>query len=465
MTPRKGLRVQSYGVLFNFKLGARGITVQDPVSMAKEPWFIESLHAGPVDVFVVAGHMPITGDNGGWDAVLGAIRNLHPTTPVLMFGGHTHVRDCRVPDAYSMALESGRYLETVGWMSVRNITGSPVFSRRYIDANPRNYAFHANVDHVGHLGSDRGRFVRSVMESIASAWNLTRLFGLVPQDYYLDRVPHGHEQSLLTLVEQRILPEIVRPANPDRAHRPSVILLNSGSQRFDVYAGGFTKNDQYVVSPFRDDFLYIPDVPWGIARGLVHKFNAVGAEATEHAEHASQGSSDSVFNRYLNLQWTTYWTKKLKSKIFNTTSAPATTTGRPEQARRVEELLQQLRDDPTTVTAHTAFSKLDELPSLGYVTVDGCPGQGDDTVHAPIPFSGTQPDYVAAEPTNVADDELVDVVFVDFILKPLVRLLNESDNSRVYTMDDAKRWGNVSTQWLYPVSRVLTSSMHSMRGE
>ncbi|WFD35092.1 hypothetical protein MCUN1_001941 [Malassezia cuniculi] len=455
VTPNQNLRVQSYGVLFDFKLAAKGISVQDPVQMAQEPWFVESLHDGPVDVFVIAGHMPITGDNGGWDAVLGAIRKVHPTTPVLMFGGHTHVRDCRVPDAYSMALESGRYLETVGWMSVSDITGQPKFSRRYIDANPRNYAFHAHMGHAGNFGTERGRFVRSIMDAIAGAWNLTRFFGLAPQDYYLDRVPHGHEQSLLTLVQQHVLPEIVRPANPERAHEPSVILLNSGSQRFDVYAGAFTKNDQYVVSPFRDDFLYIADVPWGIARQLVHKLNSAGAEATEHAEHsehAAQEGADTVFHRYLSFQWTSFWTKKLlKSVIANSTSASAATTGRPEQARRVEELLQQLRDDPTMVAPHSAFSKLGKLPSLGYVTIDGCPGQGDDTVHTPIPFSGEQPDYVAAEPSGISDDALVNVVFVDFILKPLVRLLNQADASRAYTAEDAKQWGNISTQWLYPL--------------
>lgn len=244
VTPQQGLNVQAYGVLFDFKLAARGITVQDPKAMASEPWFAESLHAGPVDLFLIAGHMPITGDNGGWEAILNAIRRVYPTTPVLMFGGHTHVRDCRMPDPNSMALESGRYLETVGWMSVRNITGTPVFSRRYIDANPRNYAFHVHIEHAGYLSTSRGRFVRKAMDTVAGAWNLTQLFGLVPKDYYLDRVPHGHEQSLLTFVQDRLLPAIVRPANPDRAHRPNVILLNSGSQRFDMFAGPFTKNDQ-----------------------------------------------------------------------------------------------------------------------------------------------------------------------------------------------------------------------------
>jgi 2',3'-cyclic-nucleotide 2'-phosphodiesterase (5'-nucleotidase family) len=46
-----------------------------------------------------------------------AIRALHPDTPIMIFGGHTHIRDCVQYDGRTMALESGRYMETVGWMS------------------------------------------------------------------------------------------------------------------------------------------------------------------------------------------------------------------------------------------------------------------------------------------------------------------------------------------------------------
>lgn len=250
VTPQQGLQIQAYGVLFDFRLAAAGITVQDPVAMVDERWFVASLEQRhPVDAFIIAGHMPVTGSDG-WDAIRQKIRTYYPTTPVLMLGGHTHVRDCKVPDAQSMALESGRYLETVGWMSVRDVRSStPCFSRRYIDSNPRNFAFHAGLKHPGSLTTEHGRFARTAMDAVADAWNLTELFGVVPEDYFLDRVPYGHRNSLLTLVSERILPEIVRPAHAERKHHPNVILLNSGSQRFDVLSGPFTKNDQcaYVL--------------------------------------------------------------------------------------------------------------------------------------------------------------------------------------------------------------------------
>ncbi|WFD31977.1 hypothetical protein MSPP1_003019 [Malassezia sp. CBS 17886] len=453
-TPRRGLVVQAYGVLFDFRLAAKGISVQDPVEMAGEPWFLESLRThADVDVFVIAGHMPVTG-HAGWDALHAAIREVWPTAPIIMLGGHTHVRDCRMMDARAMALESGRYLETIGWMSVRGVRGrAPEFSRRYIDANPRNYAFHAGLAHAGQLSTARGRFVRLVMDRIAQTWNLTHVYGLVPTDYFLDRFAYGTNHSLLTLLAHNILPSVVGPSSGRDAAAPRIMLINSGSQRFDLLAGPLTKNDQYIVSPFRDLFLYLERVPWGLARRLEGALNARGASANEDADtshgrsdvHASQGDADSIFHAYQLRQFLSYWTRQrdeTREADASHAAPPPALSGRPEQARRVEQMLRETqvpRDAGPT-------------PSLGYVTVDACPGDGDDTRHTPVPYSDEQPDYVASAPSRtLGDDEEIDVVFVDFILDPIVRLLNEWDAERAYDAAEARPWGNVSTQWLYPL--------------
>jgi 2',3'-cyclic-nucleotide 2'-phosphodiesterase (5'-nucleotidase family) len=88
--------------------------VQKVEAMVKEQWFAEAIKEEP-DLFLLAGHMPVSNDK--WPYVFDAIRAVHPHTPIMIFGGHTHIRDCVQYDGRSMALESGRYMETLGWMS------------------------------------------------------------------------------------------------------------------------------------------------------------------------------------------------------------------------------------------------------------------------------------------------------------------------------------------------------------
>ena len=465
-TKNQRLTIQAYGVLFDFQLGAPGITVQDPKAMVKEAWFQASLRASSdVDAFVIAGHMPVTGYDG-WDAIHEAIRSVWPTTPILMLGGHTHVRDCRMLDSHAMALESGRYLETVGWMSVSNVS-VPTFSRRYIDANPRNYAFHAGLVHAGHLSTPRGRFVRATMDAMARAWNLTDVYGIVPRDYYLDRAPYGDPSALLTLMSEHILPDVVRSSFPARANASSLIIMTSGSQRFDVFAGAFTKNDQYIVSPFRDAFLFVPDVPWYVARRLVHRLNELGAVHNEQpgAVHPAQGDADPIFHQYLRHAFYSYWLNRLSPTSTSSTQSPVP-SGRPASARRLEELLEQVGTDGSMAEAlpHLVGGSRGRSPSLGYVTADSCSGLGDDTVHTPIPYSDEQPDYIAAQPVPLpsSDHDHVDVIFADFIAQSILSLLNTYDARRHYTMADVSVWGNATTESLYSSFAQLHWRLDSM---
>ena len=65
--------------------------------------------------------------------------------------------------------------------------------------------------------------------------------------------------------------------NNSRANIPNVMITNSGSQRFDLYAGPFTKNDQLTSSPFTDSFLYIPNVTVSVASQVLPALNNAGA--------------------------------------------------------------------------------------------------------------------------------------------------------------------------------------------
>ena len=90
--------------------------------------------------------------------------------------------------------------------------------------------------------------------------------------------------------------------NNSRAAIPNIMITNSGSQRFDLYSGPFTKNDQLTSSPFADTFLYIPEVPLGVARQVLPTLNHAGANerraSVEERERERYARGD-VDMRYL----------------------------------------------------------------------------------------------------------------------------------------------------------------------
>jgi 2',3'-cyclic-nucleotide 2'-phosphodiesterase (5'-nucleotidase family) len=326
-----GRKVTSLGVLYNFQGQAQNLTVQPPVEMIKEQWFLDAIQERP-DFFLLVGHMPVRNDD--WPAVVSAIRAVHSDVPLVVTGGHTHIRDCYIYDDHAFGIESGRYLETIGWLAFNisdkasnaNSTATS-FSRTYIDANRRNYAIHAGLSSPSKLPTSKGRKITKEMNKVAKSWNLTQVFGTNPQDYYLDRVPASSPSSLLYLLTQKVLPTVISTSNPNRSSIPNIVIANSGSQRFDVYQGPFTKNDQYIVSPFIDKFLYLKDVPFKYATGIVNGLNSHPTELTKRFYE-----DDSKVH--------VIYSASKKQSALMTTVANAT---------------------------------------LGYVTKDSCPGLGDDT--------------------------------------------------------------------------------------
>ncbi|KAG9005195.1 hypothetical protein FRB90_010506 [Tulasnella sp. 427] len=373
-TTSQGRKVTALGVLFNFANYAKNTTVQSPELFAKEQWFQDVIEEEP-DFFLLLGHMAVDKDH--WPFVFSVIRRKHPHVPIFVFGGHTHIRDCVMLDDRSMALESGRYMETVGWMSATLPSkGKEMkFTRRYLDANRVTY--HTDVTT---FDTPEGVAITKSLRDLADKFNLGSTFGVVPKDYYLDRVPYPSEDSVVSLFVDKILPAVLPASNPKRAGIPSIILANAGSQRFDVFKGPFTRNDQFIVSPFKNSFLYL-HIPYGIGRHVLKRLNKFGAFSD-----SVQDDHGFVASRY------NAW--------------------RREQFNSFSGSLVDSYGKPLT---------------LGYVTTDSCPGgHGDDTPHRPIPIFDA-PGYV--QHSNVipsaANSTMVDVIFLNFFLEDIVKAANE----------------------------------------
>ncbi|KAH9485631.1 hypothetical protein JR316_0002541 [Psilocybe cubensis] len=380
---RKGRKVTSLGVLFDFTSNDRNTTVQKVVDMVQESWFHEAIQEEP-DFFLLVGHMPVSRDD--WPLVFNPIRALHPTTPILIFGGHTHIRDCLQFDGRSMSLESGRYMETVGWLSAKldkkGSTKNITFSRRYLDPNRVTYEFHTRkTEH--NFDTPLRKSITKGLNALAQRFDLSFLFGTAPHDFTISRSPYTSETSLPRLFIEQAVP-VALAINNTRASIPNLIISNTGSLRFDIYAGEFTKNDQLTISPFTNGFVYIPNVPLGLANRVVPALNDPEQANVKRHYH-----------------------------------------GTLEYKRRLDEAFRRYGVERREAANLT----------LGYVTSDSCPGIGDDIIHAPLP-SFDVPDYVSSVPPQLADDAPIDLVFRDFDEPAVLQILNSAQTTTEYTPDD-----------------------------
>ncbi|BGP50766.1 hypothetical protein JCM10450v2_006692 [Rhodotorula kratochvilovae] len=418
-TTAQGRQVVAFGPLFDFKA---------PSTMVREPWFQAAIASAP-DFFLLVGHMSLRIEpDSEWTAVVRAIREVHPTIPVLVFGGHHHIRDCVQEDAYSMSLAAGRYFETIGFMSVSGLNDSttpPVFKRRYIDQNRNSYQYHAGQG----FDTPEGKAITRELSETARRFNLTEQFGVAPQDYFLHRFPSTSPHSIFHLLTTSVLPRLI--TRDDRPAAPFTVL-NTGSVRFDVFKGPFTRNDQWIILPFTNSFLFLPSVPRAQAAKLLHHLNLVG-------EHGLAPSAPSGPSQAEDEDEAAAWLARQPADVRAARDAAAA-----EHASR-----RALAASSFTASARDARGEERwrmRRATEGYVTLDACGGSdpaeqlGDDTAHRPY-RSSRQPVFVGtALPDNA---EEVDVVFFDFIAVDVVRGLNAlggKDGGGRYRMEEVQRY-------------------------
>ncbi|KAA1121570.1 hypothetical protein PGTUg99_032438 [Puccinia graminis f. sp. tritici] len=419
-----GRRVTAFGILFHFTGNAHGTTVQPPSEMILEPWFKEAIQDKP-DLFLLAGHMGIR--DSDWKRVFKTIRAIHPEVPIIILGGHYHIRDCQQLDDRSMSLASGRYMETLGWMSLSGLdkpAEKPNFSRRYLDANRLTYQFHAGDQ----FDTIEGVQTTERLTKAAQEFDIDRKFGVAPHSYYGYRVPPTSDESLgyLFTGPEGVLQTVVK--DPGRKN-PMLAFVHSTSLRADLYAGNFTVNDQFITMPFNNSFQYFPDVPRVTADKVLGVLNGKSP--------AQDDAQSSQMKRHLE-------TKEglPRDESFH--------LGHDVDQHYLDWIRLQSEDHHHELSARST----NQTPSTsyGYVTKDECPDDGDDVIHTPVPFVRQTP-YVA---TTIPDDsaDLIDVVFDSFIAKFLLVAINKAramnatstdDRTENYTRDDIKEYNPVKS--------------------
>ncbi|KAH8673920.1 Metallo-dependent phosphatase-like protein [Xylariales sp. PMI_506] len=423
LTTAQGLRIMAFGVLFDFTGNVNISKVIPAETLVTQDWFLDAVnYTEPVDLFLVLGHNPARTDEdtgSTFNYIFDAIRDVHPTTPIQFFGGHSHIRDFAVFDESSTSLESGRYCETLGWLSMSgfskcssgftgpsnpanvsnpsrkataNSTAPYTYSRRYLDWNRATFEFHADKTDST-FDTSEGLSISEGITEDRIELNLGHVYGCAPQNYYMDYAPFNSSDSIYPLLSEALATVVV---NSTRTDIPRYIIANTGSIRFDMYQGAFTYDDFFIVSPFTDIFMYVPEVPCDLATTVLAGLNQAGA-----SEKRAVGSmrlierdicTDPLLSGHL-------YARDMSSHDGHDHHAHA-----------------------RALTSVTRRQVIDLDP--GYTTTDDFGTDGDDTEHSETPIYDL-PDFFQGAGgfgsdgcTNVAD-----VIFLDFIQSDVLAIL------------------------------------------
>ena len=402
-TKNQGIRVLAFGFLFNFRGNSNNTIVQRVQETIKENWFQEAIRDREVDLFLVIGHVPLRTQE--FVSIFKAIRGQQWDVTIQFFGGHTHIRDYAKYDSKAYGLESGRYMETIGFMSVTGLptsgnsismsthaaapraarVASPTFSRRYIDNNLFSFHQHTHLNDTT-FPTTHGRKTSSMIASARKALKLDKTYGCAPKDYWTNRAPYPSENSIFSWLQDEVLPDMV--LDVERADVPRMVLTNTGALRFDIFKGPFTVDTTYTVSPFTSGFRYIKDVPFSVAKRLLQIINQEVPQLSPASQSfACKGPVRSVQTS----------THQVDEQLFITSGQM-----------------------PLGKDGAHGDAKL----TPGYTTTDDAGSDGDDTIHAPIKFYVVPnalesrigfPPAATEGSKKLADPVSVDLVYVDFI--------------------------------------------------
>ncbi|KAF2853728.1 hypothetical protein T440DRAFT_487046 [Plenodomus tracheiphilus IPT5] len=446
-TTEQGLRIMAFGVLFDFTGNSNVSKVIKAAEMVQQPWFQAAVnYTKPIDLFVVIGHNPVrtTVSSSTIGTVFKAIRSIKPNVPIQAFGGHTHIRDFTVYDNKATGLESGRYCETLGWLAISGIESStckaahkpkgvphptrsaivprstgtvsasvhlPVstspsslrYARRYLDWNRPTFSYHAKgSQRYTAFDTSKGVDVTQEITSERTKLNLTDLYGCAPETYCQYCKPYLAEGNIFKLLQTALATVVV---NETRKDVPRLIIINTGSVRFDLAKGPFTYDDSFIVSPFDDAFQFIPDVPYDQASKVLDILN-----------------SGPFQKKKRDLETTDF--------SFNTMLADRDTCIDPPLTHHFDGITKRSKQGGRLIRRQST------TPTPGYTTADDFGTDGDDTIHSKIP-NYSQPNDLQANasfPTDGSTPATVDLVFLDFIASYIVSALNQPDVGGAFSL-------------------------------
>jgi hypothetical protein len=218
--------------------------------------------------------------------------------------------------------------------------------------------------------------------------------------------------------------------NEARKDVPRLIVSNTGSIRSDLPQGPFTRDDGFAVSPYKNTFQFLPDVPYATSQKVIAGLEAATeTKKTKHDKRSAEGTGAKLARMLAAPQ---------SPKIpWRRRGEPCEFPEVPESVLALlpADLLAALPADVRAILQAQARARQPTAMPLvkrttgvtpGYTTTDDFGDDGDDTVHSPIPRFD-QPKHFHANasfPTDGSAPKTVDLVFVDFIAPKVLDVMD-----------------------------------------
>ncbi|KAK5778298.1 Smn1p PWA37_000455 [Arxiozyma heterogenica] len=405
-TPVNHLRIIALSFIFNFQNNNPRAKVTPVLQSLQSGWFQNILTQYPeckLDMIVIFGHIPARDkENHELKDLHDFLRQYYPNIVIQYFSGHTHIRDFVEFDSKSTCLQSGRFSETVGFLSIDNVTDNqPNFSRSYIDFNKQSFKFHSNSSH---LYTKRGSNVIQEINLLKKSLQLDEQFGMVPQNYYMMTRPIESEENIYHLIKHKVLPKLKSTSVPaDELSFNRIVMLNTGAIRFDLYKGPFTRDTEFSILPFDNNWNYLKLEKW------------VAIQIEDFLNHRPVISMLNSPEQHF-----------LHDIVSDT-----------------EAYIQSDRYNPNKLQ-HCPFINNPKL-SEGYTTNDDYGCDGDDTPHSsqriyPMP-NVIQSNTFSPEKGENNRNEIIDFIFFSYLKKDILHALRYIDPSKSYDESEVRDYG------------------------
>ena len=162
------------------------------------------------------------------------------------FNGTTKPRGVPNPTQKAIKVNSTSVAGGGSANTTSNSTGL-VYSRRYLDWNRLTFAYHAVGSQSNTFDYPSGERVSANITTTRLELNLTALYGCAPASYCQTCQPFGADGNIFGLLATALSATVI---NQTRANIPRLIIINTGSVRFDLFEGPFTVSLHHIIKSF-----------------------------------------------------------------------------------------------------------------------------------------------------------------------------------------------------------------------